>query len=305
MQRGMVIAYALCQMEIHENNYTTHDLDMGAVVFALKTWRHYLYGTKSVIYTDHKSLQHIFDQKELNMHQRRWIELFSDYDCEIHYHPRKASVVANALSRKERVKPRRVRAIYMTIQSSIKDKLWAAQSETSKAENVSAEMLCGLDQQMEKKEDSGLYFMDRIWVPLSNISTASTIVTTARRVSTVRLKEKLVRKNELKARGTLLMAILNEHQLKFNSYKNAKSLMEAIEKRFGGNKESKKVHKTLLKQQYENLNGKRSEGLDQIYDRLQKLISQLEIHRETISQEDVNLKLLRSLPSEWKTHTLI
>ncbi|GJT81232.1 putative ribonuclease H-like domain-containing protein [Tanacetum coccineum] len=89
------------------------------------------------------------------------------------------------------------------------------------------------------------------------------------------------------------MALPNEHQLKFNTYKNAKSLMEAIEKRFEGNKESKKVHKTLLKQKYENFNGSSSQGLDQIYDRLQKLISQLEIHRETISQEDVNLKLLR------------
>ncbi|GKA03606.1 hypothetical protein Tco_0676387 [Tanacetum coccineum] len=96
-------------------------------------------------------------------------------------------------------------------------------------------------------------------------------------------EEKLARKNELKARGTLLMALPNEHQLKFNSYKSSKSLMEAIEKRFGGNKESKKVQKTLLKQQYENFNGNRSEGLDQIYDRLQKLISQLEIHGETIS----------------------
>ncbi|GJU34618.1 hypothetical protein Tco_1182972 [Tanacetum coccineum] len=118
-------------------------------------------------------------------------------------------------------------------------------------------------------------------------------------------EEKLARKNELKARGTLLMALPNENQLLFNSYKNAKSLMEAIEKRFGDNKESKKVQKTLLKQQYENFNGNSSEGLDQIYDRLQKLISQLEIHGENISQEDVNLKLLRSLPSEWKTHTLI
>ncbi|GKA71831.1 ribonuclease H-like domain-containing protein [Tanacetum coccineum] len=118
-------------------------------------------------------------------------------------------------------------------------------------------------------------------------------------------EEKLARKNELKARGTLLMALPNEHQLKFNSYKNAKSLMEAIEKRFGGNKELKKVHKTLLKQQYDNFNEKSSKGFDQIYDRLQKLISQLEIHGETIYQEVVNLKLLRSLPSEWKTHTLI
>ncbi|GJY95667.1 putative reverse transcriptase domain-containing protein [Tanacetum coccineum] len=106
MQRGKVIAYASRQLKIHEKNYTMHDLELGAIVFALKTWRHYLYGTKSVIYTDHKSLQYIFDQKELNMRQRRWIELFSDYECEIRYHPGKANVVADALSRKERVKPR-------------------------------------------------------------------------------------------------------------------------------------------------------------------------------------------------------
>ncbi|GJX86542.1 putative reverse transcriptase domain-containing protein [Tanacetum coccineum] len=110
MQRGKVIAYASRQLKTHEKNYTTHDLELGAVVFALKTWRHYLYGTKSVIYTDHKSLQHIFDQKELNMRQRRWIELFSDYECEIRYHPGKANVVADALSRKEQLKPRRVKA---------------------------------------------------------------------------------------------------------------------------------------------------------------------------------------------------
>ncbi|GKD94750.1 hypothetical protein Tco_1374587 [Tanacetum coccineum] len=117
--------------------------------------------------------------------------------------------------------------------------------------------------------------------------------------------ENLAKKNKLKARGTLLMALPNEHQLKFNTYKCAKTLMEAIEKRFGGNKELKKIQKTLLKQQYENFNGSSSEGLDQTYDRLQKLINQLEILGETISQEDMNLKFLRSLPSKWKTHTLI
>ncbi|GJW62398.1 putative reverse transcriptase domain-containing protein [Tanacetum coccineum] len=97
MQRGKVIAYASRHLKIHEENYTTHDLELGAVVFALKIWRHYLYGTNSFIYTDHKSLQHIFSQKELNMRQRRWIELFSDYDCEIRYHPGKANVVADDL----------------------------------------------------------------------------------------------------------------------------------------------------------------------------------------------------------------
>ncbi|GKB12468.1 putative reverse transcriptase domain-containing protein [Tanacetum coccineum] len=121
-----VIAYASRQLKIHEKNYTTHDLELGTVVFALKIWRHYLYGTKSVIYTDHKSLQHIFNQKELNMRQRRWIELFSDYDYKFRYHPSKANVVADALIRKERIKPRRIRAVNMTLQSSIKDKILAA-----------------------------------------------------------------------------------------------------------------------------------------------------------------------------------
>ncbi|GJS07458.1 putative reverse transcriptase domain-containing protein [Tanacetum coccineum] len=145
-QRNNVISYASRKLKIHEKNYTTHDLELGALVFDLKTWRHDLYGTESVIYTDHKSLQHIFDQKELNMRQRRWIELFSDYECEIHYHPGKANVVADALSRKERVKPKR--------------------GEAFKQENILVERLHGLDQQMERKGDESLYFMDRTWVPL-------------------------------------------------------------------------------------------------------------------------------------------
>ncbi|GKG40112.1 putative reverse transcriptase domain-containing protein, partial [Tanacetum coccineum] len=102
------------QLKIHEKNYTTHDLELGAVVFALKIWRHYLYGTKCTVFTDQKSLQHILDQKELNMRQHRWLELLSDYDCEILYHPGKANVVADALSRKER-EPLRVQALVMTI----------------------------------------------------------------------------------------------------------------------------------------------------------------------------------------------
>nr|GEZ85861.1 putative reverse transcriptase domain-containing protein [Tanacetum cinerariifolium] len=107
----------------------THDLELGAVVFSLKIRRHYLYGTKSVIYMDHKCLHHIFSQKELNMRQRRWIELFSNYDCEIRYHPGKVNVVDDDLSRNERVKPKRVRAMNMILQSSIKDKILAAQKE--------------------------------------------------------------------------------------------------------------------------------------------------------------------------------
>ena len=103
MQHGNVIAYASRQLKPHEQKYPTHDLELAAIVFALKIWRHYLYGEKCEIYTDHKSLKYIFTQKELNMRQRRWLELIKDYDCTINYHPGKANVVADALSRKERL----------------------------------------------------------------------------------------------------------------------------------------------------------------------------------------------------------
>ncbi|GJX28883.1 putative reverse transcriptase domain-containing protein [Tanacetum coccineum] len=128
--------------------------ELGAVVFALKIWRHYLYGTKSVIYTDHKSLQHIFSQKELNMRHRRWIELFSDYD-----------VVADALSRKERVKPKRVRDMNMTLQSSIKDMILAAQKEAS---DESAGLHKGLDEMIKLRSDRAMYYLDGTWVPLKD-----------------------------------------------------------------------------------------------------------------------------------------
>ncbi|KAL0556805.1 hypothetical protein IC582_005322 [Cucumis melo] len=100
MQQGKVVAYASRQLKSHEQNYPTHDLGLAAVVFALKIWRHYLYGEKIQIFTDHKSLKYFFTQKELNMRQRRWLELVKDYDSEILYHPGKANVVADALSRK-------------------------------------------------------------------------------------------------------------------------------------------------------------------------------------------------------------
>ncbi|GKD57746.1 putative reverse transcriptase domain-containing protein [Tanacetum coccineum] len=123
-------------LKIHENNYTTHDLELGAVVFTLKIWRHYLYGTKSVIYTNHKSLQHTFSQKELNMEQRRWLELFSVYDCEIRYHPGKPS---------------------------IKDRILTAHNEAC---DESAGLQKGLDEMIEHRGGGALYYLDRIWVPL-------------------------------------------------------------------------------------------------------------------------------------------
>jgi hypothetical protein len=101
MQEGRVIAYASRAFRAHELNYPTHDLELAAVVHALKIWRHYIMGNRCNIFTDHKSLKYIFTQSELNMRQRRWLELIKDYDLEVHYHPGKANVVADALRRKD------------------------------------------------------------------------------------------------------------------------------------------------------------------------------------------------------------
>jgi hypothetical protein len=100
MQEGHVIAYASRQLRKHELNYSTHDLELAVVIHALKIWRHYIMGTKCQIYTDHKSLKYIFTQNDLNLRQHCWLELIKDYDLEIHYHPGKANLVADALSRK-------------------------------------------------------------------------------------------------------------------------------------------------------------------------------------------------------------
>ncbi|GJT00466.1 putative reverse transcriptase domain-containing protein [Tanacetum coccineum] len=135
MQKEKVIAYASRQLKVYEKNYTTHDLELGAVVFALKMWRHYLYSTKCVVFTDHKSLQHILDQKELNMRQRRWLELLSDYDCEIRYHPGKANVILST------------------------------QSEARKEENFINEDLHGMINKLKPRADETLCLNNRSWIP--------------------------------------------------------------------------------------------------------------------------------------------
>ncbi|GKC97815.1 putative reverse transcriptase domain-containing protein, partial [Tanacetum coccineum] len=143
MQKEKVIAYESRQLKPHEENYTTHDLELGVVVFALKIWRHYFYGTKCTVFIDHESLQHILDLKELNMRQRRWLELLVDYDCEIRYHPGKANVVADALRRKELIKP--LRAI--------------------KEENIEAENLRGMEKAFEVRPNGTLCIKNRSWLP--------------------------------------------------------------------------------------------------------------------------------------------
>nr|GEU58475.1 putative reverse transcriptase domain-containing protein [Tanacetum cinerariifolium] len=165
MQREKVIVYASRQLNVHEENYTIHDLELGAIVFALRLWRHYLYGTKCVVFTDHKSLQYILNQKELNLIQRRWIELLSDYDCEIGYHPRKENVVADALSRKERIRPLRVRDLMMTIHNDLPKRIRKAQEGAMKKKYVRKENLGRLIKPIfEFCPDGTRCFGNRVWL---------------------------------------------------------------------------------------------------------------------------------------------
>ncbi|GJX67553.1 putative reverse transcriptase domain-containing protein [Tanacetum coccineum] len=140
MQREKVIAYASRQLKPNNENYTTHDLELGAIVFTFIIWRHYL--------------------------QRRWLELLADYDCEIHYHPRKANVVADALSRKERIKPLRVRSLVMTIHPKLPSQILKAQTEALKEENIKAENLRGMDKSFEIRPDGTRCIKNRSWLPL-------------------------------------------------------------------------------------------------------------------------------------------
>ncbi|GKC14405.1 putative reverse transcriptase domain-containing protein, partial [Tanacetum coccineum] len=159
MQNEKVIAYASRQLKIHENNYTTHDMKLRAVVFALKISRHYLYGTQCTVFTDHKSLQQILDQKELNMRQRHWLEL----------------LMADALSRKERIKPLQVRALVMTIGLDLPKKILNAQIEAMKPENFEDEDVGDMikkgkpdnprQERLEPHADRMLCLNNRSWLP--------------------------------------------------------------------------------------------------------------------------------------------
>jgi hypothetical protein len=158
MQEGRVIAYASRQLRRHEEHYPNHDLELAIVVHALKIWRHYLLGNTCHLYTDHKSLKYIFTQSEQNMRQRRWLELIKDYDLEIHYHPGKANVVADALSRKASCHCLTVRTSDTTLCQEMEKLNLGMKHIHEKIEADKANCF--------RKDDQGiLWFNDRIVVP--------------------------------------------------------------------------------------------------------------------------------------------
>jgi hypothetical protein len=185
-----VVAYASRQLRKHEENYPTHDLELAAVIHALKIWRHYLMGNKCDIYTDHKSLKYIFTQSELNLRQRRWLELIKDYDLSIHYHPSKANVIADALSRKhycnnlmvQREQP----ALYeemeklsleivkegklneLRVKYTLEDQIQQAQNGFLEIEEVKNLMARGKAADYRLDEQGTLWLKDRICVPRNN-----------------------------------------------------------------------------------------------------------------------------------------
>jgi hypothetical protein len=188
MQHDKVIAYASRQLKTHERNYPTHDLELAAVVFALKVWRHYLYGEQFEIFTDHKSLKYLFSQKELNMRQRRWLEFIKDYEFTLSYHPGKANVVADALSRKSgsglasliniewkliedlaewspfTTSSGTIKVNNLTIQPEFKEKVIAKQKEDpqyGKMETLAQQE----DNEFRRKEDGSIWMRERLWVP--------------------------------------------------------------------------------------------------------------------------------------------
>ena len=176
MQDGKVVTYASRQLKPHEQNYPTHDLELAAVVFALKIWRHYLYGEKCRIYTDHKSLKYLLTQKELNLRQRRWLELFKDYDCIIDYHPGKANIVADALNRKtvvamslqysdRRLADDGAMLAQLEAQPVLKQMIIDAQKNDEELQKKLQMVRDGDKTKILEKEARSLYFQNRLCVP--------------------------------------------------------------------------------------------------------------------------------------------
>jgi hypothetical protein len=187
MQEGKVISYASRQLRKHEKNYPTHDLELAAIVHALKIWRHYMIGNKCKIFTDHKSSKYIFTQKELNLIQRRWLELIKDYDLEIQYHPGKANTVADALSRKGQVNNitthlmsqelcsemeqlnlgmlNNMEATVMEVESSLEQEIHEGHESDEKIKEIKTLISLGKAPDFTEDEQGTVWFKKRICVP--------------------------------------------------------------------------------------------------------------------------------------------
>ena len=174
-----MVAYASRQLKPYEKNYPTHDLELAAIVFALKIWRHYLYEEKCFIYTDHKSLKYLPSQRELNLRQHRWMELIKDYDCVIDYHPGKANVVADALSRKTMQTLRTLNAhLSLTDDGTVvteliaRPSLWnrvlEAQRKDEKIAVIVSQIGNGKEIEFTVNKDGVLYYKYRVCVPDDN-----------------------------------------------------------------------------------------------------------------------------------------
>ena len=178
-QEGKVVAYASRQLKPHENNFPTHDLELAAIVFALKIWRHYLYGEKCFIYTDHKSLKYLPSQRELNLRQRRWMELIKYYDYMIDYHPGKANVVADALSRKI-VQTLRALNAHLSLSGNgtvvaeliarpnLLHRVPEAQKKDEKISAIMIQIGDGKETEFTVNENGVLYYKDRVCVSDDN-----------------------------------------------------------------------------------------------------------------------------------------
>ena len=171
-----MVAYASRQLKLHKKNYPTHDLELAAIMFALKIWRHYLYGEKCFIYTDHKSLKYLPSQRELNLRQRRWMELIKDYDCVIDYHPEKANVVEDTLSRKSTQTLRALNAhlslldddaivAELIAKPDLLNRVLEAQKNDEKIAAIANQNRVGKETEFTAKENGFLYYRDQVCVP--------------------------------------------------------------------------------------------------------------------------------------------
>ena len=179
MQKGKVVVYVSRQLKSHEKNYPKHDLELAAIVFALKIWKHYLYGEKCFIYTDHKILKYLPSQRELNLRQCRWMELIKDYDCMIDYHPGKANVVVDALSRKTVQTLQALNAqlsltddgtivAKLIVRPEMLNRVLEAQKRDEKIYAIVNQIENDKETEFTVNENGVLYFKDRVCVPNGN-----------------------------------------------------------------------------------------------------------------------------------------